>query len=1740
MDVLKRQRGGIKASLTNFGKYIDDNFKNKSGFSKELIFELENRINGAEANLLHRFSEIQNQIETECQDADLEKEYTERCDFENKYYSLLSLGKKYLHENKNNEDKSSDSSSHATTGVGILQNVKLPDINLPIFDGSLHNWLEFRDVFESLIHNNESISDIQRFHYLRASVRSEPAQIISTIEFSSSNYKVAWDMLGKRYNNDKMLIHNHIKNIFNIEPIVKESAKGIRNILNDLIKNLRALSQIGLPTNEWDVPIVYLINTKLDRVTNRDWETFKSKCKGFPTLEDLKVFLNSKAELLDNLEQNRAEKLSDRQSTRGLLLTDQEKFYGSSNNVNEKCPKCTFCKSEHYIQSCPQFLKIPVEKRAESIISLKLCLNCLKAGHFNRNCRRPTCKICHGKHHFLLHLNKPKEPTSSNIVTSETNRVSNQNISNQNISNMSLPSNGNVTSNNSASCEISNVLLSTAQVDILDQNGKKQTIRIILDSGSQSSFITEQAVNRLGLNQEKVNFSLNGINGSYSHIGYKCKTNVFSKTNGFSVTMCCFVIPKITGILPISKIDISKLKIPEKYKLADPTFFQPQQVDMLIGADYFWEIISNEKISLGSNAPILQDTYFGWLVTGPLGNNAQNKIVSCNFNSIIEQQIQDDLKKFWELESCDSIENCWSQEEIACEEHFIKNTTRSENGGFVVKLPLRMDVNKLGNSLDPATKRFLSLERKFNSNENYKQLYHEFIQEYIDLGHMSKVNDNHNKSPNYFMSHHGVYRQDVLTTNLRVVYDASLPSCTGYSLNHILMVGPSIQPDLFSILIKFRQHCFVVAADCTKMYRSVLVAPEDRHLQQILWRFNDNSPIDTYQLNTVTYGTAPASFLAIRCLFELAKEVELKHPDIAQIIKQDFYVDDLLTGAETVDEARRITKLVFDTLKEGCFILRKFFSNNDSILDCIPNNDPLSKIVEFGENDRKKTLGLIWCPATDKLMFNVNNIGESKNITKRVILSNSSKIFDPLGLISPCVIKIKMLLQSLWLEKLSWDDQVPINIATEWINFRSELSCLENLKINRHAIIKNKKYVEMHCFSDSSEKAFGAAVYLKSVDDNGKIEINLLASKAKVAPLQSVSLARLELCGAVVAARLANKISKALRIEIEKRYFWTDSTIVLGWVKTPPNKLKTFVANRVSEIQTLTNSDIWRHVPSQFNPSDYLSRGVKCSEIGYLDMWWHGPQFLYLSKSEWPQDPCHVLNLPDLRKIKTVCTTTVLNTPNINNIIEQFSDLTKLKRIVTLLQRFIFNCKNLKVHRKIGILFKIEIDVAFNLMLKQVQHQCFEKEIKEIKSKKLKVTCKFLNLNPFLDENDFLRVGGRLANARFSFEKKHPLILAPDHPLTRLILRHEHVKLYHCGPQHLLASIRERYWPISGRSLSKKIVHECVKCSRYKPNILKPIMGNLPEQRLNPKHPFDIVGVDYAGPFFLKDRKGKNPKISKCYVALYVCFLTKAVHLELVTDLTAASFILSLRRFCSRRGAPSVVFSDNGSNFIGAQSELKELGIFIRDHELTLTSGLCKEEVDWHFIPPQSPHFGGLWEAGVKTMKHHLKRVIHNMSLTFEHFYTLLTEIEAIMNSRPLSTLSSNPEDLTPLTPSHFLIGRPLSSIPSPDVRYLPTNRLSLYQHLQQMKQHIWNRWSKEYVSELQVRQKWKQNYNSLKEGAIVLVKDDNTPPMKWKMGKVITVFPGTDKIARVALIKTEFGLIKRCFSKICPLPIND
>lgn len=393
-----------------------------------------------------------------------------------------------------------------------------------------------------------------------------------------------------------------------------------------------------------------------------------------------------------------------------------------------------------------------------------------------------------------------------------------------------------------------------------------------------------------------------------------------------------------------------------------------------------------------------------------------------------------------------------------------------------------------------------------------------------------------------------------------------------------------------------------------------------------------------------------------------------------------------------------------------------------------------------------------------------------------------------------------------------------------------------------------------------------------------------------------------------------------------------------------------------------------------------------------------------------------------------------------------------------------------------------------------------------------------------------IRVGGRLHQSNFSYEKKHPIILSGKDHLSSLIVFDAHIRLLHAGPQLLLASIREQFWITSARNLSRKIVRSCVRCVRFSPRFTKPHMGNLPLPRVTPSPPFYHTGVDYSGPFFVKNQTGRGAKTSKAYLCLFVCFSTKAVHLELVTDLSMETFLLAFRRFVSGRGKPAQVYSDNGTNFVGAKSELIELSKFISNDGSKFSEIVANDGTSWHFIPAHSPHFGGLWEAGIKSSKHHLKRVLGTSIVTYEEFCTLLIQVEATLNSRPLSPLSADPNDLEPLTPAHFLIGRPLTSLPDPDVTDIAENRLSRFQRVPQFHQRIWRRWSKEYISELQQRTKWRSHHSDLKPETLVLVKDDNQPPLHWKLGRIVAIHPGSDGYARVASMRTQHGVVLRSF----------
>ncbi|KAJ0169341.1 hypothetical protein K1T71_015225 [Dendrolimus kikuchii] len=313
-------------------------------------------------------------------------------------------------------------------------------------------------------------------------------------------------------------------------------------------------------------------------------------------------------------------------------------------------------------------------------------------------------------------------------------------------------------------------------------------------------------------------------------------------------------------------------------------------------------------------------------------------------------------------------------------------------------------------------------------------------------------------------------------------------------------------------------------------------------------------------------------------------------------------------------------------------------------------------------------------------------------------------------------------------------------------------------------------------------------------------------------------------------------------------------------------------------------------------------------------------------------------------------------------------------------------------------------------------------------------------------------------------------------------------------------------------------------------------MGNLPSCRITRNTPFECSGVDFGGPFYIRDRLGRGCKLVKSYLCLFVCFTTRALHLELASDMSTDVFILCLKRFISRRGKPTEIHCDNGRNFVGANNEISQ---FLNTCNESISSYAANEGITFKFSPAYCPHWGGLWEAGVKAAKHHLYRILGNNHLTYEELSTLFAQIEAILNSRPLTPLSSDPSDLSPLTPGHFLIGKALTAIPAPSLLDVKTCKLDRYQHIEQIKQHFWERWRKEYLCELQQRARWRTNKGELKEDDMVVLKEPNLPPLKWRMGRIVKLYPGADSIARVADVKTSTGVIRRAIRTLCPLPNN-
>ena len=1289
-----------------------------------------------------------------------------------------------------------------------------------------------------------------------------------------------------------------------------------------------------------------------------------------------------------------------------------------------------------------------------------------------------------------------------------------------------------------------NSLLMTCCVLVDAPDGSFVEARALLDCASSASFISERLAQSLCLPRSSQSIRISGVAGlSHGSPSQSIANFTISavRASRKKVDVIAIVVPRVTCDLPLHPVPFDmEWKHLTDLQLADPTFGRPGRIDILLGVDVFVQVLLNGRRIGSPGSPVAFETELGWVLAGNGASCYPAAHVATHHTVLISND--DVLRKFWEIEESPTGKPSLTPEERSVVQHFEANHTRTESGRFLVPLPRKPDAKSLGESRSQAVRRFLSLEHSLRCKGQFTE-FGAVMEEYVELEHAEIVPTvDLDKSPCdiFYLPMHAVRKESSFTTKIRAVFDASAKSSTGVSLNDTLLVGPTIHPPLIDVLLRFRLHRVALTTDVSRMYRAVMLHESDRDLHRFVWRRNPDEPLQDYRMTRVTFGVSASSFAANMAVKQNVLDFALQYPLAAKAVHESFYVDDGLTGADSIQEAIEMQTQLQALFSQAGFLLRKWKSSEPAVLQHLSPELLESNTMHMISDPEEytKTLGMEWNASTDNFRLTVADLPPLENVTKRLLISDIAKTFDVLGWFAPAIIKAKILFQRLWEQKVEWDDPVPQPIRDAWLQWRSELSLLADKSIPRCYFPKAAQItsLQLHGFCDASELAYAGVIYLRMTDSYRNIHVSLVMSKTKVAPIKCLTIPRLELCGAQLLAQLLYHVKEALCVSVNDTYAWTDSTIVLSWLEGNPRRFKTYVGNRVSCIVELIAPSRWSHVNGTQNPADCASRGLFPSELLEHELWWNGPEWLRLSPDNWPKQS--YISPTENSDEEKVClfTTVVSKSPIID--VDRYSSFTKLKRVTAWSLRFINNCcarKNGST-RVISCLTVEELTAAETFWYSISQQDHFTEEFDALQSRStIHGSSCLLPLHPFVDSSGLLRVGGRECNSKAPYSSQHPIILHGKHPIVRLLIRSEHLRLLHAGPKLLIASLGRRFHIIGHHKVTRSITRGCVTCRRTAAKPQPQMMGQLPIERVTPDSVFDRVGVDYAGPFYIKYGFVRKPTIVKAYVCVFVSLSVKAVHLELVSDLSTDAFMACLRRFIARRGKPTLIWSDHGSNFIGARRELKEFAEFLelQKNQRIISEFCSSQSIDWKFIPEHAPHFGGIWEAAVKSMKMHLRRVVSNVKLTFEEFATVLAQVEACLNSRPLTPLPHDDDGIEVLTPGHFLIGRPLESLPDPAFSYRSVSLLRRWHLCQSLVRHFWQRWYSEYVTTLRRFTKWHHPSRNARVGDVIILKEDGLVPGKWPIARVTEVHTGKDGLVRVVTVKTSTGTYRRPVTKI-------
>ena len=1348
----------------------------------------------------------------------------------------------------------------------IVNAMGLPKVELIHFDGDpLKYWL-FSQQFDNSVDTNDvddRVKLLMLFQYCTGNAR-RAIECCAAMDVNQG-YRRARLLLKERFGNEFVISETWVNKVAGGPVIGAHDKKALREMADDLRNCVESLHAMNLLAEVSTQSVLLRIVQRLPFFLRNRWvhevQNIRKRHKVNPDVRHLVTFVEDAALECNDPVYGRL--LDERDNNRGESRSVSHRGRGTAFNVSTKEPyrqrpspslsPCSLCSEHHSLFGCQQFKDLDVSQRRKHVVTHHLCFNCLRAGHGARNCGlNRTCSVdgCGRKHTKFLHpVELPLSTSEDTVSTEQAHSMCNTTTEDK----IALP-----------------VVLVEVRASA---TGECIVVQALLDSGSTNTFITEELSEQLSLNGERQSLQLTTLDG-VANIQTSTVSLEISAVGGSSFAPLHNVFTRKT--IPIRQSNIGTRcdvdKWPHLRDLQLPTASKGV-VKLLIGQDNP-DLLLPREVRLGDPGdPYATRSILGWTINGPLGlpcgdRRGRRHRATSNFIAM-DVTLQEQVERFWKVDDWEALlnERPGTSVEDRQAVDIWERTIELKEGHYTLDVPFRSRPPELPYNRDIAETRLHSLKKRLLRNDDMRETYCREMQSLIDKGYAEPVNDARGPvGATWYLPHHPVTHATKGKT--RIVFDCAATK-NGVSLNDRVLQGPDMTNSLLGVLLRFRQEPVAIMADIEAMFHQVHVTQRDRDALRFLWWPNGDlcrDPQD-YRMTVHLFGGNWSPSCCNFALRQTAEDNQLAFTsDAGRRVARDFYVDDCLMSVKCEDDAIAVIADMKQLLERGGFNLTKWISNSRRVLASVPEEDRAREVKGLDLTVEalpvERALGVCWNVDEDTFELRINM--PDKPLTRRGLLSVVSSMYDPVGFISPFTLTAKKIIQDLTRKKVAWDEPLPEVELRRWQAWVHDLPIMSRFRIPRclkpHEC--NAATYQIHHFSDASETAYGVVSYLRVDQGQDSVNCGMVMAKSRLAPLKTMTIPRLELAAAALAVKVDGALQRELDLKLEKSVFWTDSTIVLCYINNASKRFLTYVANRVAVIHGGSTTDQWRHVPSDLNPADDLSRGLSADDMVHNRRWISGPSFLHDEESKWPASQSvddmsgDDLEVKKPRQLSAEVYLAEANAtePATDTLIEGYSSWYRLKRGVAMMLRakrwLRSRVRKLPTNDIRAVLCADELRTAEREIIRYVQGRTLKREITEATENGLETTklrssrrSSLYSLRPFLSDDGLLCVGGRLRKANVPDRQKHPLILPKRHHVVELIIKERHEMSGHTGREHVLSLVRQCYWIIAGRQAVRRLLKSCFACKRRHAPPATQKMADLPSCRLQSDHPpFTFVG----------------------------------------------------------------------------------------------------------------------------------------------------------------------------------------------------------------------------------------------------------------------------------------------------------